>query len=113
MAALLILFLLTAAGGALFAVLESRGMRPPLKLTSLHGLLGLFSIALLIVWDVDHPGLYYANAAAVVFILTALGGSLLFLFRALRQRLPLAVVLLHGAFGLVALLLLGIACYKG
>jgi len=36
-----------------------------------------------------------------VFILTALGGLLLFAFRASKQGLPLGVVVLHGLFALV------------
>gem|GEM_PF-5282653 len=109
----LVLFLFVAAGGVLFAVLESRGHRPPLKVSSLHGLAGVLAIVLLVVWDAGHPGHYYANVAAVLFILTALGGGLLFVFRSLRQRLPLGVVLLHAAFALVSIALLGIACSRG
>lgn len=104
----LVLFLLVAAGGVLFAVLAWRGMRPPLKVSSLHGLAGILVIAVLIYWDAGHPGHYYANLAAVVFILTALGGLLLFLFRAMRQPLPMGVVVLHGAFAVTAIALLGV-----
>lgn len=113
MASVMVLFLLTAAAGVLFAVLESRGHRPPLKVTSLHGLAGVLAIVLLVAWDVGHPGHFLANSAAVVSILTALGGSLLFVFRASRQPLPLFVVLLHGAFALTAITLLGLEAVRG
>ena len=106
MAGLLILFLLTACGGAAFALLEARGRALPLKFTVGHGLFGILAIVLLISYDANHTGHYLANAAAVIFILTALGGLLLFAFRAGKQRLPLAVVLLHGAFALTAVGLL-------
>lgn len=112
MAALLILFLLTACGGAAFAVLEARDRVPPLRFTAGHGLLGIVAIVLLIDYDVNHPGHYFANVAAVIFILTGLGGLLLFTFRATRQKLPLAVVLLHGAFALTAVGLLAVAVYR-
>ena len=46
------------------------------------------------------------GAVILVFILTALGGLMLFAFRASKQRLPLAVVLLHAAFALCGLTLL-------
>ena len=46
-------------------------------------------------------------------MLAAAGGLLLFAFRASRQRLPLAVVLLHGAFALTALLLMTVGWIKG
>lgn len=106
MTGLLILFLLTACGGIAFAVLEARGGALPLKFTAGHGLLGILAIVLLIDYDANHPGHYLSNVAAVVFILTALGGLLLFAFRAGKQRLPLTVVLLHGAFALTAVGLL-------
>jgi uncharacterized membrane protein len=112
MLALLILFLLVGAGGLTFTLLESRGRVLPLKLTVSHGVFGVAAIVLLLIWDLDHPGNYFANAAALVFILTATGGLLLFAFRASRQRLPLAVVGLHAAFALAGMTLLGIALLK-
>jgi|SRR5579863_1947401 len=113
MAALLILFLLTACGGVAFALLEARDRALPLRFTVGHGLLGILAIVLLIDYDVNHPGHYLANSAAVIFILTALGGLLLFAFRSTRQRLPLAVVLLHGVFALAAVGLLAGELFQG
>lgn len=112
MAGLLMLFLLTACGGAAFAVMEAHERALPLKFTTGHGLFGILGIVLLIDYDANHPGLYLANVAAVLFILTALGGLLLFAFRAGKQRLPLAVVLLHGAFALTATGLLAVALFR-
>lgn len=103
---LLLLFVLVALGGAIFAVLEARGRALPLKISAGHGLAGIVLIVCLAFVDAAHPGNYPANAAVVLFILTALGGLLLFTFRVLKQRLPLAVVLLHAAFALFAVGLL-------
>lgn len=103
---LLILFTLVAAGGVTLAVLEARGHAPPLPVGAVHGVAALTSIVLLVVRDVAHPGNHLVNSATLVFILAAGGGLLLFAFRASRQRLPLPVVALHGAFALIALLLM-------
>ncbi len=103
---LLILFLLVALGGATFAILESRGKAPPLRVTVMHGVAGVVLIVLLVLQDVAHPGNYLVNSATLVFILAAVGGLLLFIFRASRQRLPLVVVGLHAAFALTAILLM-------
>lgn len=103
---LLGLFILVMAGGAAFAVLEHRGRALPLKLSVFHGLLGVAAIVWLVMQAVAHQGVRPVNLAILVFILTALGGLLLFAFRASRQRLPLAVVLLHGLFAVAGLALL-------
>lgn len=106
LAFLLPFFLLVAAAGALLAFLEARGARIPLVAGALHGAAALAAIVVLVVHDLGEPGNRLVNAATVIFILTATGGLLLFAFRLARQKLPLAVVLLHAAFALTAILLL-------
>ena len=101
-------FILVMAGGAALAVLEHRGRALPLKLSVWHGVLGVAAIVLLVMQAMAHPGNSPVNVAVVVSMLTALGGLLLFAFRASRQRLPLAVVLLHAGFAVTALILLGL-----
>jgi hypothetical protein len=103
---LVVLFMLVMAFGVGLAVRDRREPRPPLKATVWHGLLGVAAMVLLVMQAVAHPGVRPVNLAILVFILTALGGLLLFAFRASRQRLPLAVVLLHGLFAVVGLTLL-------
>jgi len=99
-------FIVVMAGGAVFAVLEHRGRALPLKLSMWHGVLGVAAIVWLVFQAAAHPGVRAVNLAILVFVLTALGGLLLFAFRVSRQRLPLAVVLLHAAFALAGLALL-------
>ncbi|HSC48322.1 MAG TPA: hypothetical protein VLG68_09570 [Gammaproteobacteria bacterium] len=106
LATLLSFFLLVAAAGAMLAVLEARGARIPLVVGALHGAAASVGIVLLVVHDIGSPGNRLVNAATVIFILTATGGLLLFGFRAVRQKLPFAVVLLHAAFALTAIFLL-------
>jgi hypothetical protein len=101
-------FILVMAGGAALAVLEHRGRILPLKLSAWHGLLGIAAVVLLAMEAIAHPGNYPVNLAILVFMLTALGGLLLFAFRASKQRLPLAVVVLHAGFAVTALILLGL-----
>jgi hypothetical protein len=103
---LLGLFVLVMLGGIGLAMLERHGRALPLKVSVTHGLLGVLGIVLLVMQALDHPDNHAANMALVVFILTALGGLLLFAFRASRQRLPLGVVMLHGLFALAGLALL-------
>lgn len=103
---LLGLFILVMAGGAALAALEHRGRALPLKLSVWHGLLGIAAIVFLVMQAVAHPGVRPVNMAILVFVLTALGGLLLLAFRASRQRLPLAVVLLHALFAVAGLALL-------
>lgn len=110
---LLILFLLVAAGGITLAVLEARGHAPPLPVSTVHGIAALAAIVLLVLRDIAHPGSHLVNSATLVFMLAAGGGLLLFAFRASHQRLPLPVVVLHGAFALMALLLLTIGWFMG
>jgi hypothetical protein len=106
-----ILFLLVAAAGAVLAYLEVRSHPVPLPVGAMHGVAALLAIVLLVMHDVDSPGNHYVNTATVLFILAALGGLLLFGFRAARQKLPLMVIVLHAGFGLFALglLFLGMA----
>lgn len=103
---LLALFLLVAAAGATLAVLELRGRSVPLTVGALHGAAAVAGIVLLLIHDFGSPGSRLVNSATVILILTATGGLMLFGFRLARQRLPLAVVLLHAAFALTAILLL-------
>lgn len=103
---LLVFFILVMAGGGALAVLEHRGHALPLPVSVWHGLLGVAAIVLLVMEAVAHPGNHPVNVAIVIFMLTALGGLLLLAFRASKQRLPLAVVVLHAGFAVTALLLL-------
>jgi len=105
-------FFVVMLGGISLAVLERRGRVLPLKVSITHGLLGILAIVFLVMQVLDHPDNHAVNMAMVVFILTALGGLLLFAFRASRQRLPLGVVLLHGLFALAGLALLMAGCLR-
>jgi hypothetical protein len=110
---LLVFFLLVMAGGAALAWLETRDRALPLRFSSAHGVLGITAIVLLTMEAVDHPDNRLVNVSVVIFMLTALGGLLLFAFRASRQKLPLAVVLLHAAFAATALILLMAGILRG
>lgn len=109
---LLVFFILVMAGGAALALLEHHGRALPLGLSVWHGLLGIAAIVFLAMQAVAHPGNHPVNLAVILFMLTALGGLLLFAFRASRQRLPLAVVVLHAGFAVLALILLSIGWMK-
>lgn len=106
LAALLILVILVVLAGIALATLALRGRHVPLAVSSLHGLAGIIAIVLLVMHDLHFPHNMPMNAAAVLLILTATGGLLLFGFRAGRQPLPGLVVGLHGGFAVVALALM-------
>ncbi len=110
---LFVFFLLVMAGGAWLAWTESRGRTLPLRFSSAHGVLGIAAIVLLTMETMDHPDNRLVNASVVIFMLTALGGLLLFAFRASKQKLPLAVVALHAVFALTALTLLSVGLLRG
>src|SRR5262249_52829840 len=101
--ALLLLFLVVMLAGAGLAVLERRGRALPFRVSVTHGVLGILAIVLLVMQALAHPGSHPLNLAILVFMITALGGLLLFAFRASKQRLPLGVVLLHALFAVVGL----------
>ncbi|HEY1992101.1 MAG TPA: hypothetical protein VGH71_06525 [Gammaproteobacteria bacterium] len=103
---LLLLFLVVMLAGAGLAVVERRGRALPLKVSVTHGMLGVLAIVLLVMQALAHPGNHPLNLAIVVFMITALGGLLLFAFRASKQGLPLAVVLLHALIAVAGLALL-------
>jgi hypothetical protein len=103
---LIALFVVVMAFGVALAIRDRCEPRLPLKLSVFHGLLGVAAVIWLVMQALAHPGVRPVNLAILVFILTALGGLLLFAFRASRQRLPFAVVLLHAGFAVMGLILL-------
>ncbi len=106
-------FILVMVGGVAFAIRDRREPRLPLKLSVVHGILGVTAIVLLVMFALAHPGDRPVNLSILVFILAALGCLMLFAFRASKQRLPLAVVLLHAAFALCGLTLLFVGWSRG
>ena len=110
---LLILFLLVASGGIGLALLEVRGRSLPLKLSTLHGTAALVLVFLLVLNDFDSPGNRLVNSATLILVLAALGGLFLFGYRLSRQKLPMPVVVLHGAFALAGLALLALGWWRG
>ncbi|HEX5340644.1 MAG TPA: hypothetical protein VFX47_07160 [Gammaproteobacteria bacterium] len=105
-------FLVVALAGAALAVHELRGGSLPLPVGWLHGIAALAAIVLLLIHDLHAPHNMLVNSATVLFVLTAVGGLLLFMFRVLRQRLPGFVVALHAGFALIAIALLCIGFIK-
>jgi hypothetical protein len=101
----IVLFALAALGGGVLAVMRLRG-RPtlPLGLAVVHGLLAAAGLIALIVAVVGR-GLA-AQTSLVLFIVAALGGSVLFAFQLRGKPLPVGLVLVHGLLAIVAFVLL-------
>lgn len=106
-------FVLIAFAGALLALHESRGGKLPLPVGLLHGIAALVCIVLLVIHDLHDSHNLLVNSATVLFVLTATGGLLLFMFRAMHQRLPGFVVVLHAGFALASIMLLSIGYLRG
>lgn len=110
---LIAFFLVVALAGAYFAMRLLRGRKLPLPVGLLHGLSALAAIALLVVHDLHAPTNRLVNSATVFFVLTAIGGVLLFVLRARRQPLDGFIVTLHAGFALTAMLLLTLGFLNG
>lgn len=106
--ALIGFFVLIALAGAVLATHELRGGKLPLPVGALHGIAALIAIVLLLIQVLHHPHNLLVNSATVLFVLTATGGLLLFMFRAMRQALPGFVVILHAGFALASIVLLSV-----
>lgn len=104
--AVLIVVILVVLAGLTLAMLGFRRHRVPLAVSSLHGLAGIVAIVLLIVLDTHYPHNRALLSSTVLFILTATGGLLLFGLRAAHQTLPGAIVVLHGGFAVVSLIVM-------
>jgi hypothetical protein len=111
--ALIGFFLLIALAGTLLAMHELRGRNLPLPVGLLHGIAALVAIVMLVIYVLRAPHNLLVNSALVLFVLTATGGLLLFMFRAMRQPLSGFVVTLHAGLALAAIVLLSIGYIKG
>ncbi len=105
-------FVAIAAFGFGLGIYEVRGRNVPLPVGLLHGLGALGAIALLVRHDVRAANDLLANSATAVFVLAALGGLLIFLFRIRRKPISGLLVGLHASFALFGLLLLGFALFS-
>ena len=106
-------FILVAFGGAFLGMLEWRGRKLPLPVGLLHGLAAVAAIVLLVIHVVHAPHNLLVNSATMLFVLTALGGLLLFMFRAIRQPLPGFVLTLHAGFAVASIVLLSLGYLRG
>lgn len=102
----LVLVIVVVLAGLTLATLGFRRRHVPLAVSSLHGLAGVVAIVLLIVLDTQFPHDRALIYATVLFILTATGGLLLFGLRAAHQSLPGAIVVMHGGFAIVSLIVM-------
>lgn len=107
------LFLLTALGGLAMAGIRFMGKRnPPTWLAMAHGLLAGSGLTLLVYAALVSGVPPLAQAAAVLFVVAAIGGVFLNLAYHHKDRpLPKGIVVLHAVLAVVAFVLLLIATY--
>lgn len=110
---LICLFFVVALAGVGLALREMRGSEVPLPVGLLHGVAASVAIALLVVHDLHAPINRLVNSATAVFVLAALGGSVLLGLRFRRKPIDGLVVVLHGGFAVAALLLLVLGYVDG
>ena len=110
-----ILFVITALGGLLMAVIRfSTRRNPPAWLAMGHGLLAASGLTLVIYalcTQAVHPTVLFA---LVLFLLAAGGGAIMSLAYKWRQRLlPAWLVIAHALIAAIALVLLLLAVFGG
>jgi len=105
--ATVLVFAATAVLGATLAVDALRGRPPGVPRAIAHGLLAATGLVLLLAGVVGYGARGPARWALALFVLAAIGGSVLALgFHARRRLLPLGFVVAHAALALMALLAL-------
>lgn len=104
--ATILLFATAAAVGLSLVVLGVRYQRGSLALGLGHASIGVVALGLLI-FQVFHESIHMLyNTAALLFVLTFMGGVLLLALREGRKPPPMIVVGIHAAVAIVALTLL-------
>src|SRR5688572_9950214 len=108
-----ILFALAALGGLTMAGIRLSGTpRPPTWLALGHGAIAAAGLVTLLYTVATQSVPTVAMAAAVVFVLAALGGATIFVLFHLRLKpLPIPLVLGHGAVAITGFVLLLIAIF--
>lgn len=98
----LLVFILTATGGAYLLSYVLADKETPKGIAILHGSLGALGIILLAINGYYYPWLL------TLFILVALGGFFLIVTDLSGKKIPKLVALGHGLLALVGIILLGI-----
>jgi hypothetical protein len=101
----LVLFGITALGGATLLALRLRGGNPPLGLAAVHGLLGASALVSLVVAVVGGAS-GGAVIALVLFGVAAAGGFALLAMHLSGKLLPVGLVLLHGTLAVAGYVVL-------
>jgi len=110
-----ILFVITALGGLLMAVIRFATKRnPPAWLAMVHGLLAASGLTLVIYALCTQAVPSTVLFALVLFLLAAGGGAIMSLAYKWRQRLlPAWLVTVHALIAAIALVLLLLAVFGG
>jgi len=99
-----VLFAVAAVGGLVLAVQRLRGEpRPSLPLALVHGLFaaaGLLALALAVLGADEASGL--AQAALIGFLVSALGGFVLFATHLQKKALPIPLMVVHALVAVAA-----------
>lgn len=102
----IVLFSLAASLGLFLVVLGVRYRRRSAKIGFIHGGIGLLAFGLLIAQIVNGAINKYNNVAALLMVLTLIGGFLLFALREHNKPPPMVLVAIHAGMALVGLLVL-------
>ena len=103
----LILFAISAAGGAVLALLRIKSTElPPMALALVHGGVGAAALVSLLVQVIGGTAPDIARIALVVLFVAAIGGFVLFSFHLRKKPLPIGLVCGHGLIAVVGFVLL-------
>lgn len=104
--AALIVFALAAILGVILAATFVMKTSAPMWLAYVHAALGILGVILLIIGVAGGQTGGLIVAALVVFLLTAVGGIVIYALGSKGRPIPSALLVVHGAAGLVAFILL-------
>ena len=105
-----ILFAVAALGGLVLGVLGLRQRDLPMWLSLIHGLVAAAGLITLIIGVMQGNAGLLPIYALILFLITALGGFVLFSYHLRRKRHPKGLIVIHALAAVIAfvLLLIGI-----
>ena len=98
----IVLFGITALGGAFLGILRFQGKPFPMAVSVIHGLVaaaGLVTLTIAVVGNEVHSLVRYS---LILFLVAALGGFVAFSFHLRKKELPIPLMLIHAAAAVVA-----------
>ncbi len=105
-AAMIVVFAITAIAGIILAALHFGNKNLPLSIAVFHGVFAVTGLIILITKVVNQAKMGVLSFSLVLFILAAIGGLTLFFgFYLPKKKLPTTIIGLHALFAVVGFVL--------